>query len=114
MTKFACVFSPAIEPGQAATVAHTCRGGKFLHDHYWRQSAARYTRHLAVTIRHRGVDMLANCIAIADNSDGSQESAIDDLVCSHRDGDALIRLTRDDLQPSEAVTVRWEVSSAPA
>jgi hypothetical protein len=114
MSKFACVFSPAIGPGEVATIAYTTCGGRFLHDHYWRQSTPRYTRHLTLTIRHRGAAMLVNCTAIADDSDGSQHSAIDDLVCTHQDGDALITLTRDYLQPSDAVTVRWEVSRGAA
>jgi hypothetical protein len=39
-------------------------------------------------------------------------SAIEDLVCTDDDGDALITMTRDYLQPSQAVTLRWEVSRA--
>lgn len=110
MAKFACVFSPAVQPGEVATIAYTTRGGKFLNDHYWRQSAPRYTRHMTLTIRHRGVDLVQNYTAIVDDNDGAQHSAIDDLVCTYEDGDALITLTRDYLQPNDAVTIRWQVT----
>lgn len=110
MSKFTCVFSPAVEPGEVATIAYTTRGGRFLHDHYWRQSAPRYTRHMTLSIRHRSADLLLNCTAIVDDNDGTQHSAIADLVCTYQDGDALITLTRDYLQPNDAVTIRWEVA----
>lgn len=112
MSKFACQFSPAIEPGEVATISYTSRGGRFVYDHYWCQSVPRYTRHFTLKIRHRGVAMLLNCTAIEDRIDGSEMSAIEDLVCSDEDGDALITLTRDHLQPGQAVTVRWKVSHA--
>ena len=83
-----------------------------MHDHYWRQSIPRYTRYFTLNIRHRRVAMLLNCTALEEQVDGSETSAIDDLVCTDADGDALITLTRDYLQPGQAVTVRWEVSDA--
>ena len=43
MSKFACQFSPAIEPGEVATISYTSRGGRFVHDHYWRQSIPNAT-----------------------------------------------------------------------
>lgn len=110
MTKFACQFSPAIEPGETGTIAYVTRGGRFLHDHYWRQTTTRHTRHFTLNIRHRGVDALLGCTAIEDNVDGSQVSAIDDLVCMDGDGEASITLTRNYLQPGQALTLRWEVS----
>lgn len=112
MSKFACQFSPAIDPGEVAKISYTSRGGRFIHDHYWRQSVTRYTRRFSLNLRHRGVTMLFNCTAIEEQIDGSEKSAIEDLVCSDEDGDALITLTRDHLQPGQAVTVRWEVSHA--
>jgi hypothetical protein len=69
-------------------------------------------RHFTLDIRHRNIDMLLGCTAIEDQADGSQLSAIDDLVCTDEDGDALITVTRDYLQPGQAVTLRWEVSRA--
>lgn len=112
LSKFACHISPGIEPGDVATISYFCRGGRFIHDHYWRQAVLRYTRHLTLNIRHSGVHMLLNCTAIEEHADGSEVSAIEDLVCTDDDGDALITLTRDYLQPSQAVTLRWEVNRA--
>lgn len=114
MSKFDCVFTPAVEPAEVATIAYTTRGGQFLHDHYWRQSAPRYTRRLTLTVKHHAVEMLLNCTAIVDDHDGAQHSAIDDLVCLCEDGDATMTLTRDYLQPNDAVTIRWEVSRGAA
>ncbi len=112
LSKFACQISPGIAPGDVATISYLCRGGQFVHDHYWRQAVPRYTRHLTLTIRHHGVDMLLNCTAIEEQADGSEVSATEDLVCTDNDGDALITVTRDYLQPSQAVTLRWEVTRA--
>ncbi|MCA1675192.1 MAG: XRE family transcriptional regulator, partial [Actinobacteria bacterium] len=112
MSKFACQFSPAIEPGDLAEVSYTSRGGRFVHDHYWCQSIPRYTRQFILNIRHRGIAMLLNCTAIEDQIDGSEISAIEDLICSYEDSDALITLTQDYLRPGQAVTVRWKVSHA--
>jgi hypothetical protein len=114
MSKFDCVFTPALEPAEVATIAYTTKGGQFLHDHYWRQTAPRYTRRLTLTVRHHAVEMLLNCTAIVDDHDGAQHSAIDDLVCLCEDGDATMTLTRDYLQPNDAVTIRWEVSRGAA
>jgi hypothetical protein len=110
LSKFACHISPGIAPGDVTTISYLCRGGQFVHDHYWRQAVPRYTRHLTLNIRHHGVHMLLNCTAIEEQANGSEVSAIEDLVCTDDDGDALITLTRDYLQPSQAVTLRWEVS----
>ncbi|MCA1708958.1 MAG: hypothetical protein LC808_39055 [Actinobacteria bacterium] len=114
MSKFACQFSPAIEPGEVATISYTSQGGRFVHDHYWRQSIPRYTRYFTLNIRHRDAPMLLNCTAIEEQIDGSETSAIEDLICSDEDGDALVTLTREFLQPGQAVTVRWEVNHATA
>ena len=112
LSKFACQFSPAIEPGEVATISYTTKGGRFVQDHYWCQSIPRYTWHFTLNLRHHGIVMLLNCTAIEDQIDGSEISAIEDLVCSDEDGDALITLSRAHLQPGQAVTVRWKVSHA--
>lgn len=112
MSKFACLFSPAIEPGEVGTISYTSQGGRFVHNDFWCQSVPRYTRYFTLKIRHRGVAMVLNCTAIEEHIDGSETSAIEDLVCSDEDGGALITLTRDYLQPGQAVTVRWRVSQA--
>jgi hypothetical protein len=112
LSNFACHISPGIPPGDVATISYFCRGGRFVRDHYWRQAVPRYTRRLTLSIRHRGVHMLLNCTAIEEHADGSEVSAIEDLACTDDDGAALITVTRDYLQPSQAVTLRWEVSRA--
>jgi hypothetical protein len=112
LSKFACHISPGIPPGDIATISYICSGGQFLHNHYWRQAVPRYTRHLTLNIRHHGVHMLLNCTAIEEQADGSEVSATEDLACTDDDGAALITVTRDYLQPSQAVTLRWEVSRA--
>lgn len=35
LSKFACHISPGIAPGEVATISCVCRGGQFVHDHYW-------------------------------------------------------------------------------
>jgi len=112
MTKFACQFSPAIAPGEVGMIGYTARGGRFTHDHYWRQTATRLVRHFTLSIRHQGVSTLLGCTAIEDQLDGSQVSVIEDLVCADNDGDALMTITRDYLQAGQAVTLRWEVARA--
>ena len=112
MTKFACQFSPAIEPGEVGVIGYTTRGGQFNHDHYWRQMTTRPVRQFTLSIRHQGVAMLLGCTAIEEQLDGSQVSVIEDLVCTDLDGDALMTITRDYLQPGQAVTLRWEVGRA--
>jgi hypothetical protein len=112
LSKFACHISPAIDPGETISISYSCRGGQFVHDHYWRQAVPRYTRHLTLNIRQRGVDMLLNCTAIEEQADGSEVSATEDLLCADDSGDAVMTLTRNYLQPSQAVTLRWEISRA--
>ncbi|MCA1673951.1 MAG: hypothetical protein LC799_17705 [Actinobacteria bacterium] len=112
MTKFACQFSPAIVPGEVGVIGYATRGGRFTHDHYWRQTATRPVRHFTLSIHHQGVTMLLGCTAIEDQLDGSQVSVIEDLVCADHDGDALMTITRDYLQAGQAVTLRWEVARA--
>lgn len=114
MVKFALVFAPGIEPGEVGTISYTVHGGRFLHDHFWQQGTLRPTRHLTLSIRQRGVDMLLGCNAVEEQPDGSQLSAIDDLFCTEEDDGALITVTRNYLQPGQSVTVRWEVTRAVA
>ncbi len=109
LAKFGCQISPAVQPGESATVAYTCKGGQFLNDHYWRQSLPRYTRHLAINLRHYGVQQLINCTATEEHPDGAENSATEDLIWDY-DGDAVvITLIRDYLMPNQAMTLRWEV-----
>jgi len=112
--KFACQISPALQPGDTATVSYTCTGGQFVEDHYWRQQIARYTRHCTIRIRLRGVRQLASFSALEEHPDGAENSATEDLLWDYDDQDVTITLTRDYLQPNQALTVRWAVAREPS
>jgi hypothetical protein len=64
----------------------------------------------AGSILNRRVVGLSPTRGAATALDGSEVSATEDLVCA---GDAVITLTRNSLQPSQDVTLRWEASRAP-
>jgi hypothetical protein len=107
--KFACQISPALLPGEIASISYTCSGGQFVSDHYWRQSIARYTRHFTLTLRHRGGEQLITCSAIEEHSNGGENLASEDLLWNYENNDVLITFTRDYLRPNQALTVRWEI-----
>ena len=110
MTKFACQLSPPVRPGETGVIGYVCHGGRFVSDHYWRQSFPRYTRRFTMTLRHRGVRPLVHCGAMEEHPDGSEDSSANDLVWDHDGDDVVLTHTRDYLQPNQAVTVRWEVT----
>jgi hypothetical protein len=112
LAKFACRVSPPIRTGEVATLGYTCEGGRFVSDHYWRQSFPRYTRHLTLRLRHRGARQLAICTAVEEHADGSENSATEDLMWDYEDEDVVITLTRDYLHSGQAVTLRWDVGNA--
>jgi len=114
LAKFACRISPAIQPGQTAAIAYTCRGGQFVSDHYWRQALPRYTRHLTINLRHRDRRRLLGCSATEEHPDGSENSADDGLIWDYDGSDTIITLTRDYLRPTQVVTLRWDVTRDPA
>lgn len=113
LTKFACQISPPIEPGGVAEVRYLCKGGRFARRLYWRQSTARHTHHLAITLRHRGGRSLTACTATEEHPDGSENSAAEGLRWHYDGQDILVTLTRGHLRPGQAVTLRWEVERAP-
>jgi hypothetical protein len=110
MSKFACQLSPPVQPGETGDIGYVCNGGRFVSDHYWRQSFPRYTRRFTLTLRHRGVSPLVHCGATEELPDGSEVSNANDLVWDHEGDDIVLAHTRDYLQPNQAVTVRWEVT----
>jgi hypothetical protein len=110
LTKFACQFSPAVQPGESRAYRYTCDGGRFVSDHYWRHSFPRYTRRFTLSLRHRGVKPLLGCSAVEELSDGSEKSATEQLVWDYEGDDVVFVLTRDYLEPNQAVTLRWEVT----
>jgi len=109
-TKFACQLSPPVGPGETATIRCSCSGGRFVSDHYWRQSFNRFTRRFTLALRHRGVRPLVQCSATEEFSNGSEVSTTEDLVWDYQGDDVMLTLTRDYLRPNQAVTLRWEVT----
>jgi len=114
LAKFACQISPPILPGETAVVGYVCDGGHFIEHHYWRQAIPRFTRQLTISLRHRSAGRLVGCTAVEEHPDGAENSATDGLVWDYDGDDVVITLPRDYLRPNQAVTLRWEVSHAPA
>jgi hypothetical protein len=110
LAKFACQISPAIQPGDSAVVSYICNGGQFLDHLYWRQSLPRYTRHLTMSLRHRGAGLLTSCTAIEEHPDGSENSASEELLWDYDGDDIAVTLTRDYLRPNQAMTLRWDIA----
>ncbi|WP_228825270.1 hypothetical protein [Nocardia farcinica] len=109
LAKFACEIVPPIQPGESGMVAYRCTGGQFISDHYWRQGAARFTRHLTITLRHRAVAKLLSYSAVEEHSTGTEVSVSDEIVWDNEGADALVTLTRDYLSPGQTLTLRWDV-----
>jgi hypothetical protein len=93
-------------------VQYTCEGGRFVEDHYWRQSVPRYTRHLTINLKHRHAGRLVGCTATEEHPDGAENSATEELLWDYEGEDVVITLTRDYLRPGQAVTLRWEIDRA--
>ncbi|MEV8440781.1 helix-turn-helix transcriptional regulator [Actinosynnema sp. NPDC051121] len=109
LAKFACLVSPAIQPGESAVVGYTCDGGSFVSDHYWQQTASRYIRQLSIRLRHRGARQLVSCTAVEEHPDGAQNSATEALEWDEQDGDVVLTLRRRLLLPNQIITLRWDV-----
>jgi hypothetical protein len=114
LVKFACQVSPALQRGATATVQYVVTGGLFLTEFYWRQATPRYVRHLAIQLRHRGAGRLCDCAAVEEHPDGSENSAAEQLRWDYEGPNLLVTLTRNDLRPNQAVTLRWELDREPA
>jgi hypothetical protein len=113
MSKFACQFAPAVEPGDTVHFEYTCTGGYFLEEHYWRQAIHYPTRHLTLSIRHEQASLL-RCSAIEEMPDGSEVVATDDILWDYEGADLTMTLTRDYLHPNQALTLRWEIDRDPS
>ncbi|WP_280185791.1 MULTISPECIES: hypothetical protein [Nocardia] len=109
LAKFACQISPPIQPGETGTVSYECTGGQFVSDHYWRQSAPRYTRHLTLTLHHKSVGKLLSYSAQEEQVSGAENSVSDSLIWENDGDDVSVTLTRDYLRPGQCVTLRWDV-----
>ncbi|MGL5858958.1 MAG: gamma-glutamylcyclotransferase family protein [Angustibacter sp.] len=103
MSKFACQLLPALAPGETMTVAYRATGGRFVADHYWRQSVTRPTTELVIRLRHSSMDMLGHCSAVEELADGSEVSAAE-----------VIRVLIDrDPRRTPADAEGWRVVSMP-
>lgn len=111
LAKFSCKLSPPIEPGDAAFIGYTCRGGRFVDALYWRQSFPRHTRKFVISIHQEGVVQLTDYSAVKDYPNGSERSITETLVWDASDGGTTICLTHDDIEPNESITVRWEITA---
>lgn len=109
LAKFACQLSPPIHPGETGSVAYDCTGGQFVSDHYWRQSAIRYTRHMTITLHHQAVGRLLSYSAQEEQPGGAEISISDAIIWDNDGDDVSVTLTRDYLRPGQSVTVRWDV-----
>ncbi len=108
MAKFACQFSPAIEPGETTRFAYTCSGGEFREDYYWRQTIARYTREYTLNVRHCGLKRLGGFNATEDLTDGAEVVAQQSVAWHYEGEDVVMTFTRDHLHPAQNATLRWE------
>ncbi len=110
--RFACQIFPAVQPGESAMVGYRSTGGRFVQDHYWRQSIVRPTGILTIRLRHQGVTSLTRCSATEDRPDGSEISAAEGLSFARDDSGVVIELTRRNLRPNQFVTLRWDTAHA--
>jgi len=111
-SRFACQFSPAIEPGDTVRFEYSCTGGCFLDELFWRQAILRPTRHFTIDVRHQQASLL-RCSAIEEMPDGSEVVATDDILWDYEGADVTMTLTRDYLHPNQALSLRWEIDRDP-
>jgi len=93
-------------------VQYIVTGGLFLDELYWRQTIPRYVRHLEIRLDHRGAGRLRDCWATEEHSDGSENSANEQLSWNDEENDLKITFARDRLRPNQAVTLTWEFDRA--
>jgi hypothetical protein len=111
MSKFGCQFRPAVDPGDMARFGYSCTGGRFIDEFYWRQAVTRHTRHLTISVKQEGVTLL-RCSAVEELQDGSEVYATDEILWDYEGQDVTMTVTRDYLQPNQALTLRWEIERA--
>lgn len=107
MCKFACRLLPALQPGEATVVSYSVSGGRFIHDHYWRQSIMFPTEDFALTISHSGLKDLTRCTVTEELPDGSELVADDGLSWQREHHGIVISLSRRALLAGQSLTVRW-------
>jgi hypothetical protein len=111
---YACQVFPAVQPGEAATIAYTCTGGRFVDAFYWRQSVLVPTAELRMRLTHRGIRQLTECAGIEERADGSELSVADSIAWKRTDDAVVVELARKDLAINQALTLRWDFARATA
>lgn len=75
LAKFACHLDPPLAQCAHMDINYTCRGGRFVADHYWRQLFPRYTRWATIQVRHQGASPLTALSVSEEHPDGFVSSA---------------------------------------
>jgi hypothetical protein len=109
---YACQVFPAVQPGESATIAYTCTGGRFVDAFYWRQSVLVPTEELRMRLVHHGIRQLTECAGIEERADGSELSVADSIAWNRTDAVVVVELTRRNLAINQAVTLRWDFARA--
>jgi len=112
--RFACQIFPAVQHGESTTIGYRATGGRFVYDHYWRQSITRPTDEFLIRLRHHGISMLTRCTASEERPDGSEISATDGLSWQRDGDDIVIELARRHLRANQSVTLRWDTHRDPS
>jgi transcriptional regulator with XRE-family HTH domain len=111
---YACQVFPAVQPGESATIAYTCTGGRFVDAFYWRQSVLVPTQELRMRLVHHGIRQLTECAGIEERADGSELSVADSIAWSRTDDAVVVELARTNLAINQALTLRWDFARATA
>jgi len=111
---YACQVFPAVQPGETATIAYTCTGGRFVDAHYWRQSVLVPTEELRMRLVHHGIRRLTECTGIEERADGSELSIADSIAWNRTDDAVVVELARKNLAINQALTLRWDFPRATA
>ncbi len=111
---YGCQIYPAVQPGQSATVAYTCTGGRFVDEFYWRQAVVVPTAELRMRLTHRGIRQLTDCSGLEERPDGSELSVADSIAWTRTDDAVVVELTRQNLEINQALTLRWDFARATA
>ena len=112
---YACQIFPAVQPGESATVAYTCTGGRFVDAFYWCQAVVVPTKELRMRLVHHGIRQPTDCSGLEEGPDGSELSVADSIAWTRADDAVVVvELTRRDLEINQALTLRWDFARATA
>lgn len=108
VAKFACQFSPPIQPGETASFGYRCSGAEFRGDWYWRQQFVRHTRAYTLNVRHEGLKDVGGITATEELPDGTETLAQETISWDYDGDDLIMTFVRDHLEPDQYATLRWE------